>query len=261
MKFHHRWVTALFTVAFGSSSLANATAISGQGTWETTLQARDFDGNTATTEGYYDTVLNITWLADANYGRAPGTSMDWFDSYLWAFRLNVNGITGWRLPTVNPIDGTTADDDMGSTVGTEDYGFNVSAPGTLYAGSTASEMAHLFYNTLGNKGFCDPATSSDFAHCPEQAGWGLSNTGPFSNLQSVSSYWSATTFAPNPFAAWSFGFSQGQQSYTHKSNYFSAWAVHEGNVRSVPEAETWTMMLAGLGLVGLALRRSGLAIY
>jgi len=32
------------------------------------LQARDFDGDTNTVEGYYDTALDITWLADANYG-------------------------------------------------------------------------------------------------------------------------------------------------------------------------------------------------
>lgn len=37
------------------------------GTWQTTLQGRDLDGNATTFEAYYDTVLDITWLADANY--------------------------------------------------------------------------------------------------------------------------------------------------------------------------------------------------
>lgn len=43
----------------------HAISISGQGTWETTLQGRDLDGNLNTFKAYYDTVLNITWLADA----------------------------------------------------------------------------------------------------------------------------------------------------------------------------------------------------
>ena len=46
--------------------------ISGQGTWETTLQARDFNGDSVI-DAYYDTALNITWLADWN---ATGT-MTW----------------------------------------------------------------------------------------------------------------------------------------------------------------------------------------
>lgn len=253
-------VRALIAIAMvpGFAGTANAAAVSGQGTWETTLQARDFDGNAATIEGYYDTAVGITWLADANYGRAAGTTMDWFDSNAWAAGLNVNGITGWRLPTVSPIDGTTEDDYNASTVGTEDYGFNVSAPGTLYAGSTASEMAHLFYNTLGNKGFCDPAMPSDFAHCPEQAGWGLSNTGPFANVQTPSGYWSATTFAPDPLGAWLFSFYNGVQTYSHKSNYFFAWAVHDGDAGAsiVPvPAAAWLFGSGLIGLLGMSRKR------
>ena len=40
-------------------------AIGGQGTWESTLKGRNLDGNASTIEAYYDTVLDITWLADA----------------------------------------------------------------------------------------------------------------------------------------------------------------------------------------------------
>ena len=42
------------------SSSTHAMGISGQGTWETTLESRDLDGNVATIEAYYDTALNIT---------------------------------------------------------------------------------------------------------------------------------------------------------------------------------------------------------
>lgn len=259
MKFHHRFAAAVLVVGVSSvSTIAPAAPVSGQGTWETTLQARDMDGDIASIEGYYDTVLNITWLADANYGQAIGTTMDWFDANAWATGLNVNGISGWRLPALSPIDGTTADDYNGSTIGTEDYGYNVSAPGTLYAGSTASEFAHLFYNTLGNLGFCDPATPSDFAHCPEQAGWGLSNTGPFANLNSTA-YWTAATFAPDPFGAWVFGFQSGVQTYSHKSNSFVAWAVHSGDVgvAIVPvPAAVWLFGSGLAGVIGFASRKT-----
>ena len=39
--------------------------VPGQGTWETTLQARNLDGDT-TTDAFYDTALSITWLRNAN---------------------------------------------------------------------------------------------------------------------------------------------------------------------------------------------------
>jgi len=110
--------------------------------------------------------LDITWLADANYA---GTIMDWTTADNWATTLDPygSGITGWRLPDTNSVDGTTADDFILSYTGTEDRGFNVSAPSTPYAGSTASEMAHLYYNTLGNLGYCDPGLYPGFptANC------------------------------------------------------------------------------------------------
>lgn len=67
---------------------------------------------------YYDDVLGITWLTDAGYagttgyglpGNDPGWvdgehaydngRMTWGEAMCWAARLNIDGITGWRLPT------------------------------------------------------------------------------------------------------------------------------------------------------------------
>ena len=45
---------------------AHSLGIPGQGTWETTLEGRDLDGNPATFEAYYDTVLDITWLPNSH---------------------------------------------------------------------------------------------------------------------------------------------------------------------------------------------------
>jgi len=97
-----------------------AASVSGQGTWETTLLARDFDGVTSTIEGYYDTVLDITWLADAN----TNGQMNWADATAWAAGLTVGGVGGWRLPT--------SEESLCS-------GYNCT-----------SELDSLFISTLGN---------------------------------------------------------------------------------------------------------------
>lgn len=144
MKSHHRWAaTALFVAASSISTLTHAAPISGQGTWETTLQARYFDAGT-TVDGYYDTVLNITWKTDLIYPYGGSNSYIWANANYMAAGQDINGITGWRLPTISPIDGTTTKDANVSYIGTQDQGSNVGAPGTLYSGSTASEMAHMF---------------------------------------------------------------------------------------------------------------------
>lgn len=272
MNAHQRKLVAAVSLctAVVVPNIASAVAVSGQGTWETTLQGRDLDGNMATFEAYYDTVLDITWLADANAGAGSAYDdksyefseetttdgrMTWSNANDWATTLNPYGsdITGWRLPTVSPIDGTTADDLNLSYIGSEDNGYNVSAPGTLYAGSTASEMAHMFYTTLGDKGYCNPATSTVSSCSGPQAGWGLSNTGPFSNFQS-DGYWSATNYTPDIFAVWGFNFNDGGQLGYNKPSNFYAWAVHTGDVGAsvVPvPAAAWLFGSGLLGLVGM----------
>jgi len=147
-----RLVAALSVAAiFGSSALA--VGIAGQGTWESTLQARDFDGN-GTTDGFYDTKLNITWL-DLDVGLKT-----WSQANAWIDALNANGglygYTNWRLPT------TRAD----ATVG-----YDVPA--------SSSEWASLYYDTLGNRS--------------SKTGAGLTNTGSFQHLKSVI-YFSGTQY-------------------------------------------------------------------
>ena len=252
MKFRHRWAaTALFVVATGVSTLAHAASISGQGTWESTLQGRDLDGNLSTAEAYYDMSLNITWLANANYA---GTAMTWANANTWAAGLNPysSGITGWRLPTTIDADGT--DNDLLGNDGCSyiyfyqgiDCGYNI---------IIASEMSHMFYATLGDKAY-----TNSYGTAP-QPGWGLTNTGPFSNVQS-SYYWSATadpyTF---PGYAWYFDFSNGLQNSIGKTNGFYAWAVHSGDVgaavSSVPvPAAVWLFGSGLAGLFGFARRRA-----
>lgn len=93
------------------------------GPTQAALLGRDLNGSIDSFEAYYDTDLNITWLAnDANY------TMYWYYARDWATNLSifdaVNNITydNWRLP-------------ISDTCG----GYNC----------TGSEMGHLFYVELG----------------------------------------------------------------------------------------------------------------
>ncbi len=225
----------LFTLGI---SAANAALLSGQGTWETTLQGRDLDGNAATFEAYYDTTLDITWLADAN---AAGT-MTWADANAWVAGLTLGGFNDWRLPKM--VD--TGEPGCNFANHDTDCGYNVqtgSASTTVY-----SEMASLWYDTLGNISFKDTAGVSS------QPGWGLTNTGPFSNLQPVF-YWSVEENDPN--TAWNFSTNTGGQNINNYASLY-AWAVRSGDVRvnTVPEpAAAWLFGTGLIGLLGVAIRK------
>ena len=232
-------IAALSLCAAVVPNLACAVAIGGQGTWETTLQGRDLDGNLSNFEAYYDTTLDITWLADANYA---GTTMTWANANAWVASLNPygSGITGWRLPTVTDT-GTLGCNY--STTGGTDCGYNVNA--------ATGEMAHMFYSTLGNLAYYSTSGVGN------QPGWGLSNTGPFSNVQS-SGYWSATEYAPATSSAWYFSFASGSQDGYDKYNSLYAWAVHAGDVgaSAVPvPAAAWLFGSGLLGLLGVSRKR------
>lgn len=224
------------------------------------LQGRDLNGSADSFEAYYDTVLDITWLADANYAKSSGYDddghMSWAAANAWAANLSftdgVNVYNNWRLPVVGPINGISFNY-SGSLNGSTDNGHNISAPGSVFAGSTASEMAHLFFNTLNNKDLCAAATSNGFCDGP-QPGWGLTNTGPFSNL-SGTLYWSSTAYASGQSEAWDFYFYDGSQSSNSQAAEFRAWAVSSGDIAAVPEMQTYALMLAGLGLIGWRVRQ------
>lgn len=88
------------------------------GVAQAALQGRDLNGSAGSFEAYYDTVLDITWLADANYAQTSGYDadglMNWATANTWAANLSFyNPATNqtyadWRLPTVDPVASTTA---------------------------------------------------------------------------------------------------------------------------------------------------------
>lgn len=200
-------------------------------------------------QAYYDTVLNITWLADANYAKTSGYDTDglmtWSAAQAWIASLNAGsgylGLTDWRLPTA--IDTGTSGCDFAYT-GT-DCGYNVDL--------STGEMAHLFYSTLGNVGFYD--TVGVPTGCGTSSpNYCLTSTGPFSNLQS-NIYWYRTSYAPATFYAWNFDFHWGIQDANPKSSNGFAWAVRGGDsplFAPVPiPAAAWLFggAFAGLGVL------------
>ena len=177
----------------------------------------------------YDTDLNITWLADANYAMTSGFDADgamtWSTAMTWAADLSYGGYTDWRLPATVQPDATCGDQSGGDS-----FGYNC----------TGSEMGHLFYTELGGVARTSIATTHN------------ANYNLFQNVQS-DSYWSGTVYAPYIYYVWSFDFYDGNQLMGIKGNPFYAWAVRPGDVAAVPlPATAWLFGSGLLGLVGMA---------
>lgn len=233
--------SALTTCALTCIPIGNAlSGTVGQGTWETTLQGRDLDGNLSNGfEAYYDTTLDISWLADANLPKTQGLpsngEMNWLAANNWAQNLNLGGVTGWRLPTMDDFgsNGCTSWSSSGGS-GT-DCGYNVD--------TTASELAHLYYVTLGN--------SANLS-----GGFSLTNTGPFKNVAAYN-YWSNEE---NGYyhggQAWYFSTYNGHQLSYLKTTPYNVWAVHDGDVSPVPEPTSLALVLMGLSVLALRYRRT-----
>ncbi len=228
------------------SLTVQAGVIPTQGTWTTTLQGRDLDGDPSTFEAYYDTVLGITWLADANYAKTSGAHssglMTWSAAKAWAEALDIYGFNDWRLPMM--VDTGALGCEEIAYSGT-DCGFNVQ---TVSGGVVYSELASMFYDTLGNLGQFDTSGNS-------QSDYGLTNTGPFTNLVGVD-YWFGLEYPLDTDQAWRFSFGNGLQNNLGKDNGKLAWAVRSGDVAPVPiPATVWLFGSGLIGLLGLARRR------
>ena len=207
---------------------------------------------------YYDDALDVTWLADANLaasntfgvsGISPGGSMTWDKANEWIAAMNNAGYQGasdWRLPTI--VDTGSSGCNWGYSE--TDCGYNVQ---TATGATVFSEMAHLFYTTLGNTARYD--TNGIWVNCPAEPVYCLTNPGPFTNLL-PNTYWSGDTYAVYPSSAWTFGFGGGGQGDRDKSSTFVAMAVRSGDIAAtVPLPASLWIMGSALGVLGLVRRK------
>lgn len=188
-------------------------------------------------QAVYDTDLNITWLADANYAATSGYDADgrmgWMAAQDWIGTLNMAGYLGvgdWRLPL---------------------------SDGCISYNCTGSELGYLFYEELGGfAGYGDPM--------PPLADADLAL---FSNLP-MGTFWSVTDYLSDTAWAFEFGpYDVGRQIYFPKRTEFYAWAVRSGDIGAVPVVSMAALAVplptalglfaSGLiGIVTLARRRS-----
>ena len=216
---------------------AHAIPVFGQGTWETTLKARDID-NDGIADAYYDTDLNITWIANANLAAesafdddhiagSPNSNSDGLmvldNARAWAKQLNVKGVTGWRLShsSFNTLAMTDPDEPLHPLI---------------------DELDHLFKITLGN-------------NYSNQLNPGLTNTGLFTNIQTDYAYWNEALPEIN-YYSWTYFFKGIGAGAAFGNETYYAWAVRDGDIAVVPEPSKPEIILIGTIMTFLLTKRA-----
>lgn len=211
-------------VAVGSILGVIASAASAQ------LQPRDLDRDGAA-DAYYDRAQHITWLADADLAASQGRgsafgpgAMSWPEATTWVAGLDVEGVTGWRLPR----------------------SFVPDLAGLCAGGNGAACTGRITFE-------------SELSRLWEQVG----PAGPFANsLHGYWTGNTYTPVGdPGHFYVQIFSFATGQRFMTDELSVpaLHAWAVRDGDVglSPVPEPSTYALLLAGLALVVVMARRRG----
>ena len=169
-----------------------------------------------------------------------GGTATWSNVNGWVNNLEINGISGWRLPTALDTGPVGKDYSHSGT----DTGYNVQTTDntTIY-----SEMASLYYDTLGNIAAIDVNGNTPVGFD------GTYNSGPFTDFGNIASYWVASATDPTSVdSAWVFAVNGSSGAQVDPYNYgsFAAMVVHDGDINAVPvPAAAW---LFGSALVWLA---------
>jgi len=197
-------------------------------------------------QAYYDDVLDVTWIANANlaasntFGLAYNTDLGDYPGDPYGSSYTEQILTSGQMTwggALHWIDAMNADGGTGY-LGFNDWRLPDTDASCSGYNCTGSEMGSLWYDTLGNT-----------------AGGPLTNTGPFSNVQS-SSYWSGLEYAPSTDSAWGFHAIIGFQYGADKNSYLYGWAVRSGDVSAVPvPAALWLFGSGLMALLGVARSR------
>lgn len=212
------------------------------------LEARYLNGDTLV-DAYYDTALDITWMADADTptpsavgvksGGHNGADLDALSE------LSFFGLSGWRAPKL--LDPACQSLPLSTACASPNAG--------------TSELSHLWMSTLGNEG----------------GEWAGANTGPFRRVIATdvlqvgsllgSEFWlqgqvgqfTVDTSTPSvqgdliTFKTYlSHNLLRSDELFLRESPQYSLqriWLVRDGDVTAVPEPGTVGLM--GLGLLGV----------
>lgn len=177
-------------------------------------------------QGYYDTVLNATWVSDANLLMTSGFDSDGMGTYSVAQAfiqsLNTNNYLGrsdWRLPTMD-----------------------VDANSLVVDCSSASEL-DCRDNEMG------------YMYWKNSVSW--ASPTPIEGLSIFCCYWSGT-FDATHYSLWVFQFRTGIQSQLPAfSDSHRVWAVRNGDISAIPIPAAAWLFGGTLGVLGIARRRSG----
>jgi len=213
----------------------------------------------------YSSVSDVTWSKDANLlgsmianssdANANGTkdiieaileanvSSSYSSTtgyYLDSSSFKINGQTTWWganafINYLNSISYAGVNNWVLPTIATEAFSYNSPTNGII----KGDEFAELFGGELNGASF--------------YLSLGDAYVTPFDNEQ-FSAYWSGTEVATGAGSAWYFNASNGFQFSYSKSSLFYAWAVSPGTLAAVPEPESLGMLIAGLCLIGYAIR-------
>ena len=168
----------------------------------------------------YDTVLNVTWLQDANLANQ---TFDWQAALDWADNLAFGGFDDWRLPSMD-VNG----DGVVVSCST-----NVDCPD--------NEYGHMYYQNLDGVLFGE-------GKLDDEVGDGGVTINDIRSL-----YWSGTEFSDSNFA-WAFFFFgtnlAGLSDIIDKDTELFVWAVRDGDVLNVQEPLTLALLTIGLAGLG-----------
>ena len=204
------------------------------------LSIRDLDGNWSNGhEGVYDDVLDITWLADANYAKTIGSNvgfssglMEWHDAQNFVDNLTIGGFENWRLPEIS-------------------CGYN-NLYGCSSVNNQAGELYELIINSLGNIEHVEKINPTTFfSYSFLDAFNGQEYT--FIGLPPAGQIWYSTPLGGSYGGHWTF---TGLRNHNIVSGWAQVWAVHDGDIGASPVPLPAGVYLFISSLVGLGILKT-----